>query len=428
MRSLTARQVGWSNVVAIIGGLVPVGLFWLVFARGPSVSVPEARQLLDQGQATAVLVDVRPASDYASNHVAGAVSLPRATISSLRSSRELPGALLGPKLLVICQDGLSSALAVDKLRALGVDARGVRGGMVAWLDYGDGKKSSLPFRPMSRLEQWLAVIIAFGVKPVYMLVSLLLIIWLWRQPAADLAALRWGLIWFWIGENACSIDFLFYKRSSDFWEYLHGYGMAVSFSFVAYAVLEGVDQRVIKFSPEKERCAALSLCRACVKYADAPCGLKRLFTVMIPALMVLALMPLSAGFQLTSYVTDILGTIHNYHHLASSQLFELRYCPALALALLTASWLVLLFKQDQAVAISKVLLAAAVGPMSFGILRMFFVATFSDRLGWFDVWEEITELLFILSAGLVLWVFRHSLFVKPEKAAEAPAGAEPAHA
>jgi hypothetical protein len=199
--------------------------------------------------------------------------------------------------------------------------------------------------------------------------------------------------------------------------------MAVSFSFVAYAFLEGFDYRVIKFSPEQERCAALSLCRACVKYTGAPCGLNRLFTVTIPALMVLALMPLSAGFQLTSYVTDIMGTIHNYYHLASSQLFEMRYCPALALVLLTASWLVLLLKKDRPVAISKVLLAAAMGPMSFGVLRMFFVATYSDRLGWFDVWEEITELLFILSAGLVLWVFRHSLFVKPEKAA----GAEPAH-
>jgi hypothetical protein len=55
-----------------------------------------------------------------------------------------------------------------------------------------------------------------------MTLSLVLMIWLWRQRAVDLAALRWGLIWFWIGENACSIDFLFFKRASDFWEYLHG--------------------------------------------------------------------------------------------------------------------------------------------------------------------------------------------------------------
>lgn len=428
MRLFTARQAWWSNLAALIGCLVPLGLFWLIFARVPSVSVPEAKQLLDRGPSAAMLVDIRPAADYASNHMAGAVSLPRATISSLKSPRDLPGALLGPQVLVVCEVGLSSALAAAKLRALGVDARGVRGGLVAWLDYGDGQKSSLPFRPMSRFEQWLAVIIAFGVKPVYMLVSLLLILWLWRQPAADLAALRWGLIWFWIGENACSIDFLFFKRASDFWEYLHGYGMAVSFAFVAYAFLEGFDQRVIKFSPEQERCAALSLCRACVKYTDAPCGLRRLFTVMIPALMVLALMPLSAGFQLTSYVTDILGTIHNYYHLASSQLFELRYCPVLAFGLLAASWLVLRFKKDQPVATSKVLLAAAAGPMSFGILRMFFVAGYSDRLGWFDVWEEITELLFVLGAGLVLWVFRHTLFVQPEKSGKAPAGTEAARA
>jgi len=415
-------------VAAIIGGLLPLGLFWLFFARVPSVSVPEAKRLLEQTNAATVLVDVRPASAYESGHAVGAVNWPREKISAASAVQDVPPFLRDKKLLLMCEVGLSSALAVDKLRTLGVDVRGVRGGLVAWLDYGDGKKSNLPFRPMSGFEQWLAVIIAFGVKPVYMLVSLLLIIWLWRQRAADLAALRWGLIWFWIGENACSIDFLFFKRSSDFWEYLHGYGMAVSFSFVAYAFLEGFDSRVIKFSPEKERCAALSLCRACAKYTDAPCGLKRLFTVMIPALMALALMPLSAGFQLNAYVTDILGTIHNYYHLASSQLFELRYCPVLALVLLTASWLVLLFKKDRPVPTSKVLLAAAVGPMNFGMLRMFFVATYSDRLGWFDVWEELTELLFVLSAGVVLWVFRHSLFVKSEIAVQAPAGAAAARA
>jgi hypothetical protein len=62
------------------------------------------------------------------------------------------------------------------------------------------------------------------------------------------------------------------------------------------------------------------------------------------------------------------------------------------------------------------------------MLRMFFVASFSDRLVWFDVWEEITELLFILSAGMVLWVFRHSLFVKAERPLAAGSDVEPAQA
>lgn len=43
---------------------------------------------------------------------------------------------------------------------------------------------------------------------------------------------------------------------------------------------------------------------------------------------------------------------------------------------------------------------------------MFFVSTFTNNLMWFDVWEEVTEFLFLLGTGLGLWFFRHTLFVK----------------
>lgn len=203
------------------------------------------------------------------------------------------------------------------------------------------------FRAMAHWQQYLPVFIAFALKPIYMTIGLGLIVWLWRQRARDLAMLRWGLIWFWLGENGCSIDFLFFGRASDFWEYVHGYGMAVGFAMVVYALVEGIDYRVIKFSPEKERCAALSLCRSCMKYAEAPCGLKRLFMVLIPALALLSLMPLCAGLNLTSYNTGIFGKTYNYCHLVSAQLFEWRFCAMLALGLFLAAWFVLVFKRNE---------------------------------------------------------------------------------
>jgi hypothetical protein len=202
--------------------------------------------------------------------------------------------------------------------------------------------------------------------------------------------------------------------------------MVVGFAFVAYALLEGFDQRIVKFSPEKERCAALSLCRACIKYSDAPCGLKRLFTIMTPALAVLALMPFSVDLNTDAYQTEILGKMHHYFHPVSAQLLELRYCPALALLLFTASWLVLLFKRNRPVALAKPLFAGAAGALSFGLLRMFFTLTFRDDLMWFDVWEEVTELLFILGTAAVLWVFRTSLF--PSKHPAMPNGGSVAEA
>lgn len=278
------------------------------------------------------------------------------------------------------------------------------------------------FRDTGRFEQWLVVIVAFGIKPAYMLISLLSIIWLWRQRAPDLVALRWGLIAFWLGENACSVNFLIVHGSSDFWEYLHNLGMAVCFSFVTYALLEGTDRRLIKYSPAKDRCAALSLCRACIKYdADVPCGLRRVFTMLLPATVVLAAMLLCADMKPAAYDTAIMGSGVHYSETLSDQLFEIRYCPVLAILLLAASWLVLLFKREP-VPLAKVLFAAAMGPFGFGLMRLFLAAVFREDLIQYVVWEEITELVFVAAVAFVLLVFRHSLFVKEPPASTDPAG------
>lgn len=426
MNTMSRRTIVLWNAIAVLTGLLPILLYWLVFAREPSVSVAEAHAQLAQTNPPSLLLDARPAAACASNPLPGAVNVPFDALHAMTNALQLPPAVSGRRLLVICETGLSGALAVRRLRAMGwPEARNVSGGVEAWLAYGDGQKSAAAFRPMSRFEQWMAVFIAFVIKPIYMLLSFVLIVWLWRQRATDLTALRWGLIWFWIGENGCSIDFLFYARGSNFWEYLHGYGMAAGFAFIAYAALEGIDHRVVKFSPAKERCAALSLCHACVKYADVPCGLKRLFALTIPGLALLALMPLSGGFILDSYDATIVNKTYHYFHLITSQLFELRFCPVLAVGLLAASWLVLMFKRHEPVAVSKILLAAGLGPMGFGILRMIFVATFRDQLVWFDVWEELTELLSIFSLAAVLWVFRDGVLTrKPASASEVSAPVE----
>ncbi len=283
-------------------------------------------------------------------------------------------------------------------------------------------------RNTSVSEQWLVVVTAFGIKPAYMLISLGTIIWLWRQRAPDLAALRWGLIAFWVGENACSINFMVVHGNSDFWEYLHNLGMAVCFSFITYALLEGLDRRVIKYSAANDRCAALSLCRACIKHADVPCGLKRLFMVLIPATIAVAIMLLSADVQTAAYDTNILGTTVHYSETLADQLFEIRYCPAVAVLLLTASWLVLLFKREEPVPLAKVLFAAAMGPLGFGFMRLFLFAAYRDDLIRFVVWEEVTELIFTAGIALVLWFFRPGLFRQESPALSSEQGIERAAA
>jgi hypothetical protein len=275
--------------------------------------------------------------------------------------------------------------------------------------------------PLSLAEQWLAVLTAFVVKPTYMALSLALIVWLWRMRAADLTALRRGLIAFLAGESACAVNYLFLGGRSDLWEFFHSYGMVVAFSFISYAALEAMDHRLIKYSGAKDRCAALGLCRACIKHADVPCGLRRLFAVGIPGLIVVAFIPLTADLKSVAQLSPVLGSLQNYSPSLASQLFEFRYCAGLAVALLTASWCVLLFKRENPIELSKALLAAGLGPLGFGMTRLFLISAYADQLMWSAAWEEITELLFVVFVAVALWLFRQALF-REQPAADSGCG------
>jgi hypothetical protein len=278
--------------------------------------------------------------------------------------------------------------------------------------------AACPFRLTSQFEQWVVIVTAFGIKPAYMLLSLGLIVWLRRGHAPDLSALRWGLILFLAGEGACAFNYVALGGRSELWEFLHDYGMVAGFSFVAWAVLEALDGRMIKFSAAPDRCAALSLCRRCVKYdTTAPCGLTRIFNVALLALLVVVLLPFCAPLQPLAYTTDINGTKVAYAATLPTQWLVMRYCPALAAALLGASWLALRFQRTHSVATAKMLLAAALGPFGFGFLRLFLLAAFRDDLVWYTTWEEFTELLFILGVAFVLFVFRDTLFARERPAA-----------
>jgi hypothetical protein len=243
---------------------------------------------------------------------------------------------------------------------------------------------------------------------------LLIIILIWYQKARDLSALRWGMIWFLAGEIACAIDFLFFGGTSPLFEYLHSYGMIVGFSFVVFALLEGLDERLIQFSSKTNRCAALGLCGACAKYSETHCGLKRMFHLIIPAFLVLAAMPLCASFKSISYNANILGTAYTYSHPVLYQAYEFRYCAYQAIVLFLISWMALTFKAQNTVFWSKCFFAAGLGSFGFGFLRLVIFTAYTDNLLWFEAWEEITELIFVCGVLFTLGIFRHSLFKKPK--------------
>jgi hypothetical protein len=280
------------------------------------------------------------------------------------------------------------------------------------LKYPSGETQDLPFRESSLLEQSVTLINLVAVKPLYTLLSLVLIVVLWRCCSPDLAALRWAMVSFFVGENCCAANFLLFNERSEPVEFGHSYGMMICFGMTTFAILEGMDRRLFRLSDQDAKCAAVGLCQGCIKYADVPCGLKRLFLLVIPALMVLCLVPLTAEPIVVSYNTRMAGSLYNWSHPVVRQLVEIRYSPAAALVLLAVSLGVLRFKKTEAVLWSKVFFAAGMGALGFSYFRLIFFQVYRENLTWFNAWEELTELLFIGSIGLVLWIFRRGLFIQ----------------
>jgi len=429
--------------ILLLGALPPVVWWWSV-SDVPTVNIREALTFFPDevsaeggaGETPAdrwALVDVRERDAFEARHAEGAYSWTFEDVKACGSAGEVPESLRDRRLLVVCDVGVLSAEATRHLRNLGLDAYNVEGGMRTWfaaiaprpageippVDPEDRDRPGITFREATAFEQFIAVQAGFTIKPIYMLLSLALIWVLRRERAADLTALRWSMVFFLLGEVFCYLNYFLYGNYSHLVEYLHSYGMVLAAGFGAYAFFEGADHRVLHFSASRERCAATTLCRPCAKHTNAPCALKRLFHFLIPAAMVLAVLPLTVEPQAVCYDTRIWGIPYNYHHPLVYQFYEVRACPLLTLLLAGVSWLVLLVKRNEPVAWAKVWFAGALGFLVFSVFRLLVFAPFTGELVWFEVWEEVTELLGVAAIAVVLWAFRKGLWPDQRKGRDA---------
>jgi hypothetical protein len=269
------------------------------------------------------------------------------------------------------------------------------------------------------LEQYATVLSGFVIKPVYMVLAFVLILWLWRRGRSpDLVALRWSMVAFLAGEASCAVNYLLFSHQSHLGEYLHSSGMVFSFALAALAGIRAMDLRLVHFSDMKHPCAFAELCTPCGKHTDAPCGLRRLLMLLAAGLMATALLPLCHQPETACYSTSIFGRPYTYAHPVIYQLFETRFCPVYALVFLGGSLLAIVAQRRVGMDGACVLLAAGIGALGFGVFRLFLFAAFRDHLVWSVFWEEASELLAILSAAALLWIFRARLFER----ANAPSG------
>lgn len=242
---------------------------------------------------------------------------------------------------------------------------------------------------------------AFLVKPLYMTLALLSAGLLWRRDEEELVALRRAMLVFFLGEAACALNYLLCNDRSLLLEYWHDYGMIACFSLATYAVLQAFDARICHYSAPDKRCALLALCGGCYKQGTLPCSLLQLFLCLLPAAIVFAALPWTVMLEHRSASGVILDKEVLLAHPLSHQWLEVRFFPLVAMLLLGLALIVLLRHREAAWTPAKLYFAAGCGPLVFSLLRLLCYWGFGSQLLWANVWEEVSELLFV---GLVLFV------------------------
>ncbi len=418
MRESSAR-LKWVVVALIAAGwLVPILAYHIAIGRVPAISATDAVAAVQSGSRDSVLVDIRTPEVFALRHVRGSVNWPLGEITAGEVEPGLAKAVAGKEVHLLCNSGLYTAIAFREMPNFGVTrAVMVHDGLAAYNVIGGlpidearmqdiyGGASPMPWYHSPWYEQWSLFLTGFVVKPAYMLLSFLLILLLWGQRAWDMAALRWGLIFFLAGEFACMVNYVIFRHASHLSEFSHGYGMVVAFGFLTYAAMEGLDARVIHFSSAKAKCAFMGMCPSCEKGGGGICGLRRLIKFLVVAVLVVTPLLFCAQPSMVSYNTKILLSMYNFSHPAVYQIFEARICPAVAMLLLGLSLVALSRTKDPALQWPKMLFAAGFGAFGFGLFRVALFGIFKGNLVWFNTWEEVTEMILVAGIALLLVTF-----------------------
>jgi hypothetical protein len=256
--------------------------------------------------------------------------------------------------------------------------------------------------PATTLEQAAQVAAGFVLKPAYMTLSLGLAVALRRRRERPLVLVRWGLLAFLAGEAACALSWLLGGPPRDGLELLHGAGMVVMAALVPWGIFELLDEHVWRFTAPEARCGALRLCRRCWKREPVPCAMQRLFLFVIPALAVLAALPLTAPMSPFDVTVEVFGT--PVEHVASEvvQRLEFRVLPLAALLAFTVA-LLLVARGERGILAARPWFFGALGALAFSLLRFVLLHAYASMPVWTDFWEEATELVAVGGVAALLW-------------------------
>lgn len=94
-----------------------------------SVFATDLMSRIDAG-ADQLILDIRPAADYAAAHIPGAISIPLGVLFRSENLAQLPTD--GTPIILVCHTGHTASMALGGLVALGYNAYVLRFSMMAW--------------------------------------------------------------------------------------------------------------------------------------------------------------------------------------------------------------------------------------------------------------------------------------------------------
>lgn len=402
--------------------LLPVFLYMLFIGNAPTLDASKTITMLSNQKSGALLVDLRSPEEFKKMHFDKSVNSQYSDIMRISSLNGFPPELRDRQLIFVCDGGITSAFAANHINRLtkGKIAFSVDSGFQHLVMSASEKNDPViqtecgvfrqETRSISLLEQLAIMMSGFFIKPLYMLLSAVLIVWLKKNQSHDIDMIRIALFFFLAGEGFCAVNYLFFRDEGLLVEYLHMFGMVMCFSFSAYGFFQFIDKRVLKYGVADKKCALLNLCADCSKYSEVPCKIRKIYLSVLPMIAIVSALPFVSAIHAQSYNASIFGVAYNYHHQPVLQLYENYTAPSIAIFFFLLSFLKLMGTPGSIGRFAKVFFAAGIGFSGFGIMRMFFVSSFIETLWWFDIWEEITELMFVTGVALFLWFFRVRIF------------------
>jgi rhodanese-related sulfurtransferase len=384
-----------------------------------SMGAAELQHII-QRNSKPLILDLREERAYRQGHIPGAIRMDMDNIEGYLKKIRIP---IQHTIVPVCERGWQSQIAAASIMAHGYrNVYNLVGGNTGWEEMGyplqpavgnnPGKtRLKPPIIEISLLSQLAMTLAAFVVKPAYIVMTFLLIVILWRKKSRDLVLIRHAMVLFFIGENACSLNYLVASNSSVWLEFVHGLGMVGMFFLLIWGLVVFFDERVVHYLDFERVCVFQRHCKSCWKKEKVTCGLHRLALYLLPALAFTALIPLTMPLRpfriiMPVFLSEVLW-LKDFWNL----FLEFRVYPILgALGFIIAYlWM---RKGRRALTKAQLPFFLALGFTVYSYFRFGLFLTFNENQAWADWWEESTEFILVALVMVLLMVFKNQLALR----------------